>query len=254
MRKQEIEGVLEAVAAGRLSVEEAKEALAKLPFLDLGFAKLDLHRELRNGAAEVVFAEGKSIDQLLGIVEQLVLACESALVTRLRDDQARALLQRFPSGRLEADARLFTVGESAPRRGTALAVLAAGTSDLPVAEEACLCAEWLGHTVTRFYDVGVAGVHRLLSQLDELRRAQAAIVVAGMDGALPTLVAGVLASPVIAVPTSVGYGSSFGGLAALLTMLNACAPGLAVVNIDNGYGAAALAHRILAPLAPSSPS
>jgi NCAIR mutase (PurE)-related protein len=247
VREDELRAMLAAVASGALSLEDAVERLAQLPFLDLGEAKVDVHREIRSGVAETVFAPGKTIPDLVRIVDALLEAHGRVLVTRTRADQARALLDRHPDARHDERSGILTVGEVAPALGYGIAVLAAGTADLPVAEEAAICAEWLGATVDRHYDVGVAGVHRLLHQLDVVRRAEALIVVAGMDGALPTLVAGLVRSPVIAVPTSIGYGASFGGLAALLTMLNACAPGLAVVNIDNGYGAAVMAHRICAP-------
>jgi NCAIR mutase (PurE)-related protein len=247
VREDELRAVLAAVRSGALSTEEAVERLAQLPFVDLGEAKLDIHREIRSGVAEAVFAPGKTLGDLERIVAALLDAHGRVLVTRLRPEQARALLARHPGARHDERSGIFTAGEGGPPLGYAIAVLAAGTADLAVAEEAAICAEWLGATVDRHYDVGIAGVHRLLERLDVIRRAEALIVVAGMDGALPTLVAGLVRSPVIAVPTSIGYGASFGGLAALLTMLNACSPGLAVVNIDNGYGAAVMAHRICAP-------
>ncbi|HVR28732.1 MAG TPA: nickel pincer cofactor biosynthesis protein LarB [Thermoanaerobaculia bacterium] len=246
MRENELHALLTAVAAGEVGIAEAIERLAQLPFLDLGEAKLDLHREIRSGVAETVFAPGKTIEDLERIVEALLSAHGRVLVTRLNDAQARALIARHPEAAFDERARVLSVGGADPSCSYPVTVLAAGTADLAVAEEAALCAEWLGGVVERHYDVGVAGVHRLLGRLDRIRRAAALIVVAGMDGALPTLVAGLVRTPVIAVPTSVGYGASFGGLAALLTMLNACSPGIAVVNIDNGYGAAVMAHRICA--------
>jgi NCAIR mutase (PurE)-related protein len=244
MREQDLRALLAAVAAGEVGVADAVERLAQLPFLDLGEAKLDLHREIRSGVAETVFAPGKTLDDLERIVGGLVAAQGKVLVTRLTEEQARTLRARHPEASFDARSRVLTVGGAEAPASYRIGVLAAGTADLAVAEEAALCSEWLGAEVERHYDVGVAGVHRLLGRLDAIRRAAALIVVAGMDGALPTLVAGLVRSPVIAVPTSVGYGASFGGLAALLTMLNACSPGVAVVNIDNGYGAAVMAHRI----------
>ena len=246
MRREDLLAVLEKVAANELPVEDAFEQLSHLPYLDLGEVKLDLHRELRSGLPEVVFGEGKTIDELLLSVEGLIGAGSGVLITRIDDAKSAALSARFSDARHHARARVWMWGEPPSGQGGGrVAVLSAGTSDAAVAEEAALCAEWSGLEVERHYDVGVAGVHRLLDRLAAVRGADAVIVVAGMDGALPTLVAGLVSSPVVAVPTSVGYGSSFDGLAALLTMLNGCAPGLAVVNIDNGYGAAVLAYRIL---------
>lgn len=245
MRETELRSLLAAVAAGTVSPEAALERLASLPYLDLGDAKLDLHREIRSGAAEAVYAEGKSLDDLERILAALEAAEGRALVTRVSTPQAEHLLRCHPEACWNPKGRVLSLG-SGGGSPYSVAVLAAGTSDVPVAEEAAACGEWLGARLDRYYDVGVAGVHRLLDRLAEIRRAQTVIAVAGMDGALPAVVAGLVRAPVIAVPTSVGYGASFGGLAALLTMLNACAPGVAVVNIDNGYGAAVLAHRICA--------
>jgi|SRR5688572_7650485 len=247
MREDELRALLTAVARRELTLEEAVERLAQLPFVDLGEAKLDLHREIRSGVAEAVFAPGKDSEDLERIVATMVEAHGRVLVTRLAPEQARALIARHPTATFHRRPRLLTIGDPQPALGYSIAVLAAGTADLAVAEEAAICAEWVGATVDRHYDVGVAGVHRLFAHLDAIRRVEAVIAVAGMDGALPTLVAGLVRAPVIAVPTSVGYGASFGGLAALLTMLNACSPGVAVVNIDNGYGAAVMVHRICAP-------
>jgi NCAIR mutase (PurE)-related protein len=235
--------LLEAVAAGERSPEAALRDLAELPYADLGFAKLDFHRELRNGLPEAVYAEGKRTEDLRAIAERMIQAHGRVLVTRLRPEAAAALLADHPEAVYHERARILTCGQGEPLPGH-VAVLAAGTSDLGVAEEAAVCASWFGHEVERCYDVGVAGLHRLLGNLPAIRRADVVVAVAGMDGALPTVVASLVPAPVVAVPTSVGYGASFGGLAALLTMLNACAPGIGVVNIDNGYGAAVLASRI----------
>ncbi|HEV7517034.1 MAG TPA: nickel pincer cofactor biosynthesis protein LarB [Thermoanaerobaculia bacterium] len=244
MNPRQLRELLEAVAAGARSPEAALADLAELPYADLGFAKLDLHRELRNGHPEAVYAEGKRIEDLLEITARFLAAHGRVLVTRLSREGAAALVEAQPQATYHERARVLTAGTPREPLPGNIAVLAAGTSDLAVAEEAAVCAAWFGHTVTRTFDVGVAGLHRLLGNLAEVRRADVVVAVAGMDGALPTVVASLVAAPVVAVPTSVGYGASFGGLAALLTMLNGCAPGVGVVNIDNGFGAAVLASRI----------
>jgi NCAIR mutase (PurE)-related protein len=244
MKPDRLRALLRRVAAGETAPEAALSELAELPYSDLDFAKLDLHRELRCGLPETVYGAGKPVSDLRAIVERLREAHGRVLVTRLEPAAAAALDAAVAGGEYRERARVWTWGEPHAAQAASVAVLAAGTSDLAAAEEAAVCAAWFGHPVERHLDVGAAGLHRLLERLPALRRARVAIAVAGMDGVLPTLVAGLLPLPVIAVPTSVGYGASFGGLAALLTMLNACAPGVAVVNIDNGYGAAVLAHRI----------
>lgn len=255
MNPRDLQQLLEAVAAGEVTPGQAQERLAELPFADLGFANLDLHRELRLGLPEAVYAEGKTSADLRRIVERLLAAHGRVLVTRLSPAAAAELQAGLGTGTEGSEsaiyherARVLTCGTPASGAealtGPPIAVLAAGTSDLPVAEEAAVCAEWFGHPVNRAYDIGVAGLHRLLGRLPEIRSAGVVIAVAGMDGALPTVVASLVPAPVVAVPTSVGYGASFGGLAPLLTMLNGCAPGVGVVNIDNGYGAAVLASRI----------
>ncbi|HSK80141.1 MAG TPA: nickel pincer cofactor biosynthesis protein LarB [Thermoanaerobaculia bacterium] len=244
MNPRQLRQLLESVASGDVSADEALRDLAELPYADLGFAKLDLHRELRNGLPEAVYAEGKRTDDLKSITARMLEAHGRVLLTRLRPDAAAEVLAAWPDAVYHERARILTAGAPSEALPGSIAVLAAGTSDLAVAEEAAVCAAWFGHSVERCYDVGVAGLHRLLGNLPALRRADVVVAVAGMDGALPTVVAGLVRAPVVAVPTSVGYGASFGGLAALLTMLNACAPGIGVVNIDNGYGAAVLASRI----------
>jgi NCAIR mutase (PurE)-related protein len=260
MNPADLQRLLEEVAAGAVGPRQALALLAELPYADLGFANLDLHRELRLGMPEAIYAEGKRSADLLVIAQRMIRAHGSVLVTRLAAAAAAELMDGLagataplePGAFLPAAraavyherARVLTCGPGSPAAGPPIAVLAAGTSDLPVAEEAAVCAEWFGHPVRRAYDVGVAGLHRLLGRLPEIRGAGVVIAVAGMDGALPTVVAGLVPSPVVAVPTSVGYGASFGGLAPLLTMLNGCASGVGVVNIDNGYGAAVLASRI----------
>jgi hypothetical protein len=220
--------------------------LRTLPYEDLGFARLDHHRALRNGFPEVVFAEGKTSEQLIAIAARLAAADGNVLATRVAADAADRLCAALPGFTYHRDARL-AVRRSRPieitGRGTVL-VVSAGTADVPVAEEAALSAELMGNRVERLFDVGVAGIHRLLDQRGRLWEAAVLIVVAGMEGALPSVVGGLVEQPVIAVPTSVGYGTSFQGLAALLSMLNSCAAGVVVVNIDNGFGAAAAATRM----------
>lgn len=216
------------------------EALRRLPFEDLGFAKLDHHRELRRGVPEAIWGANKDPRHIVDIAARLLERGQVVLVTKVPEGVARRVRQRLPQLRHHRLARMLT-SDPLPPRGRGIAVVSAGTSDIPIAEEAALTAETLGHRVDRIYDVGVAGLHRLLGCWERLRAAAAVVVVAGMEGALPSAVAGIVECPVIAVPTSIGYGASFGGLAALLSMLNGCAPGVAVVNIDNGFGAGYLA-------------
>ena len=244
MNPQQLRELLDAVASGEVSPDQALSDLAELPYADLGFTKLDLHRELRNGLPEAVYAEGKQTGDLRAIVDRMMAGNGRVLVTRLRPDAAEAVRADHPEAVYHERARILTCGTPRDPLPGSIAVLAAGTSDLSVAEEAAVCLEWFGHGIERCYDVGIAGLHRLLGNLPAIRKADVVVAVAGMDGALPTVVAGLVPVPVVAVPTSVGYGASFGGIAALLTMLNACAPGIGVVNIDNGYGAAVLASRI----------
>jgi NCAIR mutase (PurE)-related protein len=246
MDSKVLEQLLEEVRAGRLPVGAALERLRTLPFEDLGFARVDHHRQLRQGFPEVVFAAGKSLDQIQGILTSLSARADHILVTRLAPNQAAALQLDFPTASYYPDSQAFTLSRGeVPHRGRGLIlVISAGTSDIPVAEEALVTARIMGHRAEALYDVGVAGLHRLLAHQDLLAQATCFIVAAGMEGALPSVVAGLVDRPVIAVPTSVGYGASFGGLAALLAMLNSCATGLAVVNIDNGFGAGYLAALI----------
>jgi NCAIR mutase (PurE)-related protein len=248
MIRERVRTLLEDVAAGRASIEQALSHLDAAPAESLGFATIDHHRALRAGYPEVVFGEGKTVDQIVAICERLAVRGDGFLVTRAGVAERAALDARFPGIKLNALARTATLAGTSPvpaRPGNPVLIVTAGTSDLPVAEEAAetLCA--IGATVARLTDVGVAGIHRILSQHDALRDAAVVIVVAGMDGALPSVVGGLVRAPVIAVPTSVGYGASFGGLSALLTMLNSCAAGVTVCNIDNGFGAAMAAARIL---------
>lgn len=247
MDRPSLEALLHAVRRGEVSPSEAGEHLSRLPTADLGFARVDTHRALRTGLPEVIFGPGKTPEEIRVIAGELLAGPESPiLVTKTTRSVYDRLLEVAPEAQLyeRSGTIVLRASHDAPR-GT-VAVVVAGTADLPVAEEAVATAGALAIKVDEIYDVGVAGVHRLLSVQDRLRAADAAIVVAGMDGALPGVVAGLTPAPVIAVPTSVGYGASFQGLAALLTMLNACAPGIGVVNIDNGFGAAVMVSRILA--------
>jgi NCAIR mutase (PurE)-related protein len=248
VRAEQLEALLADVAAGRLAPDAAMTRLRHLPFEDLSFARIDHHRALRQGQPEVVFCEGKTTEQVVAICERLAAASGAFLGTRVPEGTATELRRRFPRMSWNALARTAYLAprteSAAPPSTDQILVVCAGTSDLPVAEEAAVVAEAFGHPVDRLSDVGVAGLHRLLAATDQLSRARVIIVVAGMEGALPSVVGGLVAVPVIAVPTSVGYGASFGGLAALLAMLNSCAPGITVVNIDNGFGAAAAASRI----------
>lgn len=248
MKAEQLGTLLAEVAAGRLAPDAALERLRQLPFEDLSFARIDHHRALRQGQPEVVFCEGKTPEQVVSICQRLAAMTGGFLGTRCAEAHAAALRGAFPRALWSPVARtVHLLPEGAPDApvdaGTIL-VVSAGTSDLPVAEEAAVVAEVFGHRVERLVDVGVAGIHRLFASSDRLRQADVIIVVAGMEGALPSVVGGLVAVPVIAVPTSVGYGASFGGLAALLGMLNSCAAGITVVNIDNGFGAAAAASRI----------
>lgn len=245
MNSERLTDLLEGVRAGTLTVEEAMTRLRGFPYEDLGFARLDSHRGLRKGFPEVVFCPGKTPEQVLRVVERIYSHSGQALITRVPPDVAQQLLEEFPDAVHHATARIVVVGDPAPQsgRGTIL-VVSAGTADMAVAEEVAVTAETLGSPVERLYDVGVAGIHRLLGSREQLFAANVLVVVAGMEGALASVVAGLVDRPVIAVPTSVGYGASFGGVAPLLTMLNSCAPGVAVVNIDNGFGAAYTAHLI----------
>ncbi len=236
MDRDAVLALLTELQAGNKSVDEVAERLAVLPFEDLGFAKIDHHRPLRSGLPEVVFASGKTPEQTAQIMARLAASGVPALATRADAATFSATALMVPGAEYHETARCITIGVRREGRGE-IAVLCAGTSDLPVAEEAALTAEVFGAKVTRLYDVGVAGLHRLLAQLPALRAADHVIVCAGMEGALPSVVGGLVDVPVIAVPTSVGYGASFGGLTAMLGMLNSCSPNVTVVNIDNGFGA-----------------
>lgn len=245
MDRDYLRGLLNSLKNDEIGIEETIEILGKLPFENLGYARVDHHRSMRKSHPEVVYCEGKAPEQIRGIALALAASGENILLTRADTHVHSALastglpLNYYPATRLlVVKQREITIS------GGAILVITAGTSDIPVAEEAALTAEFLGNRVERLYDVGVAGVHRLLSYQDMLKEARVIVVAAGMDGVLPSVVGGLVDKPVIAVPTSVGYGASFGGLAALLTMLNSCASGVGVVNIDNGFGAGYLASSI----------
>jgi len=244
MSPEGIERLLKSVQAGRVTVEDAVQRLRTLPFEDLGFASLDHHRSLRQGFPEVLLCEGKTAKQSVAIARSLIKKSGPFLATRVEPAIAKAILKLDRRARYHADARIVAIDGKPARRAGHILVLTAGTADVPVAEEARVTAEVMGSHVETLYDVGVAGLHRLLGRKDRLFEARVAIVVAGMDGVLPSVVGGLVDCPVVAVPTSRGYGASFGGLAALLTMLNSCAAGVGVMNIDNGFGAGCLAHRI----------
>ena len=249
MTRAELLTILADVGSGALTPEAAQDRLLQYlrqaPFEDLGFARVDHHRALRQGVPEVVFGPGKTADQIAAIAERIVAAGHSLLVTRTNRQAFEAVSARIATAKFHELARTITLalGELPPGRGT-LVVAAAGTADLPVAEEAAVSAELMGNVVDRLYDVGVAGIHRLLAEHARLAAARVIVAVAGMEGALPSVIGGLVSVPVIAVPTSVGYGASFGGLTALMAMLNSCASGVSVVNIDNGFGAAAVASAI----------
>ena len=248
MTPAELRTLLDAVGEGRISTANAHERLlAELrdrPFEDLGFARVDHHRPVRQGFAEVILGLGKTPDQIATIAERIVARGQPLLVTRADEVAWRTVRERIADAQYHPTARAITVKRDVPPGKGMVAITTAGTSDVAVAEEAAVTAELMGNEIARVYDVGVAGIHRVLSERSRLSSARVIIVVAGMEGALPSVVAGMVDVPVIAVPTSVGYGASFGGIAALLGMLNSCANGVSVVNIDNGYGAGCIASMI----------
>lgn len=244
MSPEKLEQLLRQVHEGGVTVTQALQRLRSLPFEDLGFASLDHHRALRQGFPEVVLCEGKTPAQVIAITRSFIKKRGPFLATRAEPAVARAIRRLDRRARYHADARIVSISAPSQRPMGHVLVISAGTADVPVAEEARVTAEVMGSRVERLYDVGVAGIHRLLGRKERLFEARVIIVVAGMDGALPSVVGGLVECPVVAVPTSRGYGASFGGLAALLTMLNSCAAGVGVMNIDNGFGAGCLAHRI----------
>jgi len=245
MNSEELKKLLEDVKNGSVEIEEAFKEIKSLPYEDLGYAKLDHHRSIRNGYPEVVYCEGKTNKQIVGIIERLMLKNNNILATRASREVYDAISEITCDAEYHIEARIVVVKrQKIVVTEKQIAVITAGTADIPVAEEAAITAEVLGNKVIRIYDVGVAGIHRLLSKMDTISEANVIIVVAGMEGALASVVGGLVDKPVIAVPTSIGYGSNFGGLAALLTMLNSCSSGIGVVNIDNGFGAGYLASNI----------
>ena len=243
MNVQKLERLLKNVKTGKISIDEAITHLKSLPFEDLGYARIDHHRSLRKGFPEVIWGEGKSTTQILSIMRELKRKGQNILITRLDAGKAKVIQKVFPKSQYYPRSKVLTclIHPLKPEGKGTILVITAGTTDIPVAEEAVVTAQFMGNHVETLYDVGVAGIHRLLSERERLEAARVLIVVAGMEGALPSVVGGLVDRPVIAVPTSVGYGTSFGGVTALLAMLNSCASGVAVVNIDNGFGAGYMA-------------
>jgi len=246
MNRESLEKILAEVHANKMSPEAALSKLETLPYEDLSFARIDHHRSLRGSLPEAIFCENKTPDQILTIIDSMRQSGTTVLGTRL-SEEAHSLIE----AKLPKEAKYDKISRTLVLKGDQekdlvgnISILCAGTSDIPVAEEAAITAETFHNRVERIYDVGVAGVHRLFDQLDKIKESKVIIVIAGMDGALPSVVGGLVKQPVIAVPTSVGYGAAFNGLAPLLSMLNSCAPGIAIVNIDNGFGAACMAHKI----------
>jgi hypothetical protein len=240
----ETRDILEQLQKGDISLEEAEQALRRAPFEEMGYAKLDTHRKIRSGFSEVIFCSGKTEEHLLRIFQRLYEADGEVLGTRASQEQYEMLKEHFPEVEYDAMSHIIKIQKAGKPQIGGIAVCTAGTADIPVAEEAAQTAEFFGSRVERIYDVGVSGIHRLLSRLDTIQSANCIVAVAGMEGALASVLGGLVDKPVIAVPTSVGYGASMHGLSALLTMINSCANGIAVVNIDNGYGAGYLATQI----------
>lgn len=243
MTPEQAAQLLDAFSQGEVSRDQVLRRFQTAPVADLGYAAVDLHRELRQGCPEVIFGAGKTPAQVVAIAEKIVKASGRVLVTRITPEHAKVFRRKFPKAIYHEVARLLVVGQG-PEPSGRVAVVCAGTSDLPVAEEAAITAEFMGSRVVRVFDVGVAGLHRLLARLPEIQEARVIVVVAGMEAALPSVLGGLVSKPLIGVPTSVGYGSHMGGFTALLGMLNSCASGLTVVNIDNGFGAGFAASRI----------
>lgn len=246
MYKKQLKKILEKVKNQEIEVDEAAESLKDLPYKDLGFARIDHHRSIRNGYPEVIYCEGKSLDEIEGIVEEMLRNESNILASRASQEIYQRIKKIAPEAEYyERSRMIFIEKQKLEKNKSKILVVSGGTSDIPIAEEAVVTAEALGNNVDTLYDVGVAGLHRLLGSLDKLDEAEVIIVVAGMEGALASVVGGLVDKPVIAVPTSIGYGANFGGLSAMLTMLNSCASGVGVVNIDNGFGAAYLASTIV---------
>jgi len=246
MKEENLKALINKIKTGEIDVDSALEKLKTLPYEDIGFAKVDNHRSLRQGILEIVFGAGKTKEQIVQIMDVLVKGGNDAIVTRTNNDVFNHVRKKHKKATYNEHARMIVVKRTkrTKRNKGLILIICAGTSDIPVAEEAAVVAEIMGNKVERLYDVGVAGVHRLLSKIDLIMSATVLIVVAGMEGALPSVVGGLVDKPVIAVPTSVGYGANFGGISALLGMLNSCALGVSVVNIDNGFGAGCVANLI----------
>lgn len=245
MNPEKLKSLLESYQRGEVDLQQVMDSLRGLPYEDLGFARIDHHRSLRQGFPEVVFGPGKTVNQIVAIVQSILAAGSNVLITRASEEIYQAVRAEVADAVYHKVARAITIiRKPAPQKQGMIAIVTAGTSDITVAEEAAVTLELLGNPIERFYDVGVAGVHRLLSARQQLDRARVVICLAGMEGALPSVVGGLVPVPVIAVPTSIGYGASFGGVAALLAMLNSCAANVVVVNIDNGFGAAVVANLI----------
>jgi len=240
----DVNAILNSVKSGKMEIEEAEKLLKNLPYEDMGYAKIDHHRNLRQGFEEVIYCQGKAIEHLVGICGRMVSEGINVLGTRASKEQAEAVIKAYPEFTYDSSSKILKAEIFTTNRIGKVVVCTGGTADIPVAEEAACVAEFFGTKVDRLFDVGVAGIHRLLNNLDVFENANCVIAAAGMEGALPGVVAGLVDVPVIAVPTSVGYGANFGGLSALLTMINSCSNGIAVVNIDNGYGAGYVATQI----------
>lgn len=236
--------VLERLKAGQISIEEAENFFKRQPYEEMGYAKLDMHRKVRSGFAEVIYCSGKADEHLMKIFERLYEQDQEVMGTRASQHQYDLIREKFPMAQYDPLSRIIKIEKPGKELKGRIAVCSAGTADIPVAEEAAQTAEYFGTKVDRIYDIGVSGIHRMLSKLDEIQEANCIVAVAGMEGALASVLGGLVEKPVIAVPTSVGYGASFHGVSALLTMINSCANGIAVVNIDNGYGAGYMATQI----------
>ncbi|MBI50190.1 MAG: 1-(5-phosphoribosyl)-5-amino-4-imidazole-carboxylate carboxylase [Chloroflexi bacterium] len=246
MDTNKLKSLLEEIKSGSKEVDEGVKELVSFPYEDLEFAKVDHHREIRQGFPEVVFGQGKTPHQIKSICESILKRSGKFVVTRASGEAYKEVIKSIPEAIYDTDARVITVTSDKEEKKTpGVTVICAGTSDLPVATEAALTAETMGCDVHRIHDVGVAGIHRLFDQLEVLQSSKVIVAVAGMEGALPSVIGGLVSAPIIAVPTSIGYGASFGGIAALLSMLNSCAPGISVVNIDNGFGAGYIAANIV---------
>jgi len=238
MNPKDIKSLLEDIRSGKTGIEEAFDKLKDLPYTDLGHTKIDHHREIRTGYPEIIYCSGKTKPQIVSIIKTMLSRNSNILATRATEEIYKAVVDLFPDATYNADARAIMIRRvKIEKPDTYIAIVTAGTSDIPVAEEAAVTAEMLGNDVKRIYDVGISGIHRLLDNLDVIKKARVIVVIAGMEGALPSVIGGMVDKPIIAVPTSVGYGANFFGLSALLGMLNSCASGVSVVNIDNGFGA-----------------